>query len=620
MGKINVKVLILAGGGGTRLWPYSTERLPKQFLTLKNHESTFVQAVKRALVVSNKEDVFISSNEANFLHIKRQLRNTEIDPSHILVKDANYDTGLSIFFSLKKIKELFGAKDEDVVAVLPSDHFIEPLGEFKKAVQDAAAAASENFLVALGKKPLTPQESFGYMLLGNKKQGEKFYRVRQFIEKPPRKLAEKLIQKGCLWNLGIYVFSIGFMFGEFCNYFGVQNPDDVQKESGLFKKAFSLSFDRMIAEKTKRIVALPAEFDWLDMGSWKAFHEVSAKDEKKNVNLEGHILVNTEKTLIMGRGKPIVAIHLENMFVIDHKDALLIVPENRVDALKEAIPILREKHPHLVKGTPFVSICTILSDKRRHTEVTTKSILKQTYPLIEHLILDFGEPEESVEFGQKIKTIKAELNTGDEKVVDVILRPDERKKTYEALNEALQETTGEIIGILNAGDTYEDEGVIQDMVEAMERESADVCWGDLIYARGNELRRITRFWQSSPYGKGIFRQGWMPPHPTFFVRRWVYEKYGGFRTDLPVSAGYEFMLRVLEKEGVKGCYVPRVMVRTREDGGSGWRRIVNFIEGNIESYKSWKLNGLKVRPWFIFTKPFSKLNQLFAKSRSVNLQ
>lgn len=614
----NTRVLILAGGRGMRLWPYSNQRLPKQFLSINRGPSSFIQAVERALCIASEKDVFISTNKENFLHVKRQLRTTGLGNDQILVKEDNYETGLSIFSALKQLKERFGAHDEDILVVLPSDHFINPLEKFAGTMQDAVTASKQYGVVVLGKKPTAPEESFGYIVLDKKNEDGKTYQVKQFIEKPPRSTAENLIQEAsCFWNLGIFTFPVGVMMTEFSAHFGVDDYREIKDE--MLAQASGLSFDRMIIENTRTITALEAGFRWLDIGSWKAFHEILEKDAFGNANLGNQILVDSKNSLVTGRDdKPIVAVGLDGVFIIDHRDALLVVSESHVDALKKAMPFLAEKYPRLVEGSPFVSLCTPLSVQRKFVSATVDSVLRQDYPLIEHLVVAPGASEEIEDLEQEIENMRQKYPK-DEKTVDIVRGPAGASNLYDTLNFAVRESTGDIIGILNDGDILEDDTVVRAIVDAMEKENADVFWADLRYVAESDVNRTTRFWQSTPYRKGLFNRGWMPPHPTFFVRRWVYEKYGLFRTDLHIAGGYEFMLRVLEKEGVRGCYLPKIVVRMREVDRGALSRIVNSFKGNVESYRAWELNGLVAQPWFVFVKPLSKVRQLFSKSRIINL-
>lgn len=247
---------------------------------------------------------------------------------------------------------------------------------------------------------------------------------------------------------------------------------------------------------------------------------------------------------------------------------------------------------------PLVSIITVVFNNRRFIESAIRSVLEQRHPAIEYIVIDGGSQDGTVEI------IRAYGN----RIAKVISEPD--KGIYDAMNKGLKMATGEIVGILNSDDVYMDADVIATVAETMEREKAEAAWGDLVIVDRENERKVTRAWKSSPYEKGKFARGWHPPHPTFFVRRHVYERYGYFDLRFAaVAADYEIMLRFLERYGVRSCYIPRVLVRMR-GGGNSTKNILQIFRGNIECYKSFKANGLRASPLFIIIKPLSKIIQL----------
>ena len=254
-----------------------------------------------------------------------------------------------------------------------------------------------------------------------------------------------------------------------------------------------------------------------------------------------------------------------------------------------------------MQGLPLVSIITTVLNNKEDIEDAIKSVLNQTYLNIEYIIID-GESTDGT-----IETI----NKYQKKISKFISEKD--RGVYDGMNKGIRMASGEIIGILNSDDIYASNNVIEKVVRIMEKNNVDCCWGDLVYVDEKDTNKIIRYWKSSEYKPGKFKKGWMPPHPTFFVRKWVYEKYGKFNLDFPISADYELMLRFLEKYKIRSCYIPQVMVKMRI-GGQSNKNIINIIKGNIECYKSWKINGLKINPLIFFLKPLSKISQYFKRS------
>ncbi len=134
-------------------------------------------------------------------------------------------------------------------------------------------------------------------------------------------------------------------------------------------------------------------------------------------------------------------------------------------------------------------------------------------------------------------------------------------------------------------------------------------WTCFVIHKPDEIKRI---WKSSVYQEGKFKAGWHPPHPTFFVRRKIYEQYGYFNLDFKIAADYELMLRFLEKHGVSSCYIPRVLIKMRV-GGISNRNILRRIQAHLEDYKAWRVNKLSINPLRILLKPLSKVGQYFKK-------
>ncbi|MBM4406829.1 MAG: glycosyltransferase [Chloroflexi bacterium] len=193
--------------------------------------------------------------------------------------------------------------------------------------------------------------------------------------------------------------------------------------------------------------------------------------------------------------------------------------------------------------------------------------------------------------------------------LSVLLSEDDRG-IYDAMNKGVQRATGEIVGILNADDRYADENVLQDVLKAFEDPSVQAVYGDLVYVDANDS--VVRYWRSVPYRRWRFYLGWMAPHPTFFVRRSLYQQHGLFDLKLGVSADYEIILRFLMKHRAKPAYVPRVLVRMATGGNSN-KSLRNILRGNKEVLMSWRKNRLPMGYFVPVIKPFSKLVQFVSR-------
>jgi glycosyltransferase len=177
---------------------------------------------------------------------------------------------------------------------------------------------------------------------------------------------------------------------------------------------------------------------------------------------------------------------------------------------------------------------------------------------------------------------------------------------YDAMNKGILRATGDIVGILNADDRYHDELVLRHVCDAFQDPAVQAVYGDLVYVNGDD--QCVRYWRSGVYRRWKFYLGWMPPHPTFFVRRSLYERYGVFKLEFPVAADYEIVLRFLLKHKVRAAYIPRVLV-CMSMGGNSNKSLRNIARGNREVLQAWRQNGLAFGYLAPVLKPASKVMQ-----------
>jgi glycosyltransferase involved in cell wall biosynthesis len=241
-----------------------------------------------------------------------------------------------------------------------------------------------------------------------------------------------------------------------------------------------------------------------------------------------------------------------------------------------------------------VSIITAVYNNARHLAGCIKSVSKQDYPDIEHIVVDGASTDGTLDvIRENEDTISCWVSAPDDGI-------------YSALNKGIELATGDVVGLLHSDDIFFNETVISDVVKGFMDTGAESLYGDLYYVSKDNTERVVRYWKSSAYRPGLFCMGWMPPHTTFFVRRSLYEKYGAFRTDMRISADYELMLRFIEKHGASTAYLPHVLVRMRLGGASN-RSIANMIKKTREDFFAWDVNGLRRR---IYTIPFKNISKL----------
>lgn len=243
-----------------------------------------------------------------------------------------------------------------------------------------------------------------------------------------------------------------------------------------------------------------------------------------------------------------------------------------------------------------VSIITVVYNGVATLASCIESVLAQDYDDIEYIIIDGNSTDGTIELIQSYSN----------KIHKLVSEPD--KGIYDAMNKGIGSASGEVIGILNADDFYASSSVITDVVEALKSSGSDGVYGDLDYVNAMADLKVTRKWVSGPYKINAFLNGWMPPHPAFFVKKYCYEKYGNFRLDMGSAADYEFMLRIIHKAGIKLVYIPKVLVKMRVGGVSN-STIKNRLAANQNDRKAWKINNLKPRFYTLLLKPLRKIIQ-----------
>jgi glycosyltransferase involved in cell wall biosynthesis len=247
-----------------------------------------------------------------------------------------------------------------------------------------------------------------------------------------------------------------------------------------------------------------------------------------------------------------------------------------------------------------VSIITITYNSEATLKDTIESVINQSYPNIEYIIVD----------GKSTDNTLSIIDTYKDKISKVVSEKD--NGLYDALNKGIAMATGDLIGIIHSDDFYTNNLVIEKIVKTIEDNNADAAYTDLYYVDKDDTSKIFRKWKSGNYKYGMFLNGWMPPHPTFFAKRSCYEKFGSFNLNLVSAADYELMLRFIHKHKIKLAYLPEFIIKMRT-GGKSNVSLKNRIRANKEDGKAWKINGLSPHLFTLYLKPLRKIIQLFKK-------
>lgn len=249
---------------------------------------------------------------------------------------------------------------------------------------------------------------------------------------------------------------------------------------------------------------------------------------------------------------------------------------------------------------PKISIITVAYNAEAFIEDTIRSVINQTYDNIEYIIIDGMSTDKTLVI---CNTYKANIDC-------LISEPD--NGLYDAMNKGVMAATGDIVGILNADDFYNSDDVVAKVANVFKDEKIDCSYGDLVYVDPINTDKVVRKWVSGKYQENAFKKGWMPPHPTFFLRKRVYQQYGSYNLNLKSAADYELMLRMMHKHKIKPAYINDVLIRMRTGGVSN-ASFKNRLKANQEDRYAWRLNDLKPGIATFIRKPLSKIIQFLRK-------
>lgn len=242
-----------------------------------------------------------------------------------------------------------------------------------------------------------------------------------------------------------------------------------------------------------------------------------------------------------------------------------------------------------------ITIITATYNSAATVRDTLTSVQGQSYPDIEHLIIDGASSDATLSIVREFAHVAACHSQKDRGI-------------YDAMNRGVSYATGDIVGILNSDDVYVDNTTIASVMQVFAETGADAVYGDLNYVQADDLNKIVRRWRAGAFDRQSFKWGWMPPHPSFFVRRELYEKFGKFNLEFRSAADYELMLRMAYKHQINCAYLPHVLVKMRTGGVSN-ASFKNRIRANREDLRAWQVNNLHPYFFTIWLKPLRKLHQ-----------
>lgn len=348
-----ISALIMAGGEGSRFWPLSRKKMPKQFLKLSDEQCNMLQkTVQRIKPLVDLDNIYISTNSHYAEQIKEQV--SQLDEANIIVEPLKKGTAPSIALSAAVISK---RNPGSTIIVLPSDHLVKDNESFIRVMKRAVMTASiGKNIVTIGIKPSHPETGYGYIEYGAKAHtidGCPVYKVENFKEKPDLNTAEKYLVAGnYLWNSGMFVLNIKTLFASFKKHLpeiyqailkikaALGSEDQAELIKAEFEKMPEITVEYGIMEKADNIYLIPADFGWDDLGSWPALGRIKKEDEKGNIVIGKHYGIDTTNSIIYSPDKLITTIDLDNLVIVDTNDAVLICNKDRAQDVKKIRDLL----------------------------------------------------------------------------------------------------------------------------------------------------------------------------------------------------------------------------------------------------------------------------------------
>lgn len=357
--------VIMAGGSGTRFWPLSREKMPKQLLKIGGDETLIAQTVSRILPLIRIEDVFIVTNHALAESISHQFlaNNARSWDKNFIVEPEPKNTAPALGLAALHLERL---DPESIMVVLAADHSIRNAHEFLSLLRIAEQAAQQGYLVTLGIKPNRPETGYGYIKAGKVLEGargkgqgagnESVCRVEAFVEKPDLETAKKYLSQGnYYWNSGIFIWKTKTLLQEIEKHqpalhqalmeirksIGTDREADVIQD--VFKKLTAVSIDYAVMEKTDRAAVVMADMGWSDVGSWTALDDVSDHDRSGNVVAGNVIDIDSHDSIIYAEKRLVATIGLKDTVVVDTPDATLVCSKDRAQDVKKVVDELKKR-------------------------------------------------------------------------------------------------------------------------------------------------------------------------------------------------------------------------------------------------------------------------------------
>lgn len=363
--------LILAGGIGSRFWPFSRELEPKQFMQVTGSESLLQATVSRLKGLIAPSRIYIITNRIYRMELEKQVARFAIPAGNIILEPEGKNTAPAIGLCCRLIQR---RDPEAVLVVLPSDHHIGARGRFQATLGKAIALAGDDFLVTIGIPPRAPSTGYGYLKVRPSRlamagggRRVSYFSVERFLEKPPAaKAAVYFKDKRYYWNSGIFIWKAAVFLKELRTYLPglsrqlsrIASPEDIP---GVWGRIKPVSVDYGIMEHARKIALIPADFSWTDLGSWDALNEVLPRNRQGNIFQAECLAIKSKGVSVFSRGNRLISIiGLNDLIIADTPDALLVCNRSHAQEVKAIVELLKSKNRkeqrvHLTEQRPWGS-------------------------------------------------------------------------------------------------------------------------------------------------------------------------------------------------------------------------------------------------------------------------
>lgn len=352
-----MKLIILAGGVGSRLWPVSRKHAPKQAKPIVGEETLLEKTFSRLRQGFPLEDIYLSTNRHQLDLIKKQLK--DLPASNYIVEPAKRDTAAAIGLATVKI---YKKNPKEIIININSDHYIKDEAEYLKVIKlaEKVVRANPESGVLIGANPTYPETGYGYIKMGEEtgeRGGIKIFKIDQFKEKPDLAQAKKYLKKWeYLWNIGCFTWRVDTLLNLYKEHLprtheilmAIMAGLGTAKEEAIIEKEFGkiepISLDYGIIEKAPRLFVIPADFGWADVGHWRTVKDILSSSEGENITKGRVIDIDSRGNLVYSYSNKLVALAgVENMIIIETEDAILICPKDRAQEVKKIVEKLKEE-------------------------------------------------------------------------------------------------------------------------------------------------------------------------------------------------------------------------------------------------------------------------------------